>query len=95
MMDERVQKLVMYTVAISVGLNIVIPMLAKSHVSSNDANPSEGVQSLNTVGQIMHMLVSHGQTPVSSSVLVAVITGASLVAAIYVLKHQGKALPSV
>ncbi|VVU95011.1 hypothetical protein CPAV1605_736 [seawater metagenome] len=95
MMDERVQKLVMYTVAASIGLNIVIPMLAKSHVSNNEANPAEGVQSLSLTGQVMNNLSRSATTPVSSSILIAVMTGAALVIALYVMKHQGQKLPTV
>ena len=85
----------MYTVVIAVGLNIVVPMLAKSHIPASDAHPAEGVESLNTLGQILNQVSLHARAPVSTSIVVAIFAGGALVLALYAMKKHGASLPSV
>lgn len=67
----------LYTVVIAVVLNLVLPALAKQVATKRQSAPSNGADKLSLVDQIMHMLVSHSATPLSSSILIAVIVTVS------------------
>jgi len=65
-------------VVLAVIINLVVPMVVKPLATAEEVKPTNGASSLSMKGQLMHMLVHHGQVPVSSSILVAVIVGVSV-----------------
>ena len=60
-------------IVFSVILNIVLPMVLTPFATEEEKMPKGGAVSLDPKGQFMHMLVHHGQVPVVSSVIVALI----------------------
>lgn len=64
------QKVLLCTVAVAVALNLVLPMVAKHFATEAQVAGGEG---MNLWDQMMHMLVHHAATPVSSSIVVAAI----------------------
>lgn len=65
-------------VVLAVIINLVVPMVVKPLATAEEVKPTNGAGSLSMKGQLMHMLVHHGQVPVSSSILVAVIVAVSV-----------------
>ena len=64
---------------IAVVINLILPMLIKPLASEDEVKPPNGAQNLQFKSQLMHMFVHHAQVPVSSSIIIAVIVGLSLV----------------
>lgn len=58
----------------AVVLNLVLPQIFKPMATQEEVAPVGGAASLDVKGQFMHMMVHHAQTPVTSSLIVAVIT---------------------
>jgi hypothetical protein len=73
-MDHEL-KCILNTVLIATLLNLALPMLLSPFATSEEKMPSKGPGSLDMKGQFMHMMVHHGKTPVSSSLIVALVTG--------------------
>ena len=65
-------------IVIGVVLNIVLPMVLTPFATEEEKMPKGGAASLDPKGQFMHMLVHHGQVPVMSSVIIALIVGLSV-----------------
>ena len=61
------------SIVFGVVLNIVLPMVLTPFATEEEKTPKGGASSLDPKGQFMHMLVHHGQVPVMSSVVVALI----------------------
>ncbi len=59
---------------VAVVLNLVLPMLVKHIATPEEIHPKNGARSLSFKGQLVHMMVHHAQVPLSSSVIIAVIT---------------------
>ena len=64
---------IMNAAMIAVVLNIVLPMIVTPFATEDEKVPPNGAASLDPKGQVVHMLVHHGQVPVVSSVIVALI----------------------
>ena len=62
-------------IVFGVVLNIVLPMVLTPFATEEEKMPKGGAVSLGPKGQFMHMLVHHGQVPVMSSVIIALIVG--------------------
>ena len=75
---DKVQKELLCAVGISVLINVILPQLAMHIATEDEISPPEGAANLDMKSQIMHMLVHHGQVPVSSSVVVAIIVAVSV-----------------
>ena len=58
----------------AVVLNLVLPMIAKPFATKDEIKPPNGANKLPFKSQLMHMLVHHAQVPLTSSILVSVIT---------------------
>ena len=67
------------TIFIAVVINLILPMLLKPLASKEEVKPPNGAHNLPFKSQLMHMFVHHAQVPVSSSIIIAVIVGLSLV----------------
>jgi|TARA_B110000971_G_scaffold218445_1_gene257211 hypothetical protein len=83
-MDHEL-KCILNAVLIATLLNLALPMLLSPYATSEEKSPSNGPGSLDMKGQFMHMMVHHGMTPVSSGLIVALITGLAVYLG-YVLK---------
>jgi hypothetical protein len=71
-------KVVIYSVIITVVLNLVLPMIFAPLATDEEKKPNDGVESLDFKGQFMTMMVHHKQVPVSSSCIIAVVVGVSV-----------------
>ena len=65
-------------IVIGVVLNIVLPMVVTPFATGEEKMPKGGAASLDPKGQFVHMLVHHGQVPIVSSFIVALIVGLSV-----------------
>ena len=65
-------------IVIGVVLNIVLPMVVNPFATVEEKMPKGGAASLDPKGQFVHMLVHHGQVPIVSSFIVALIVGLSV-----------------
>lgn len=71
-------KCILNAILIGIVLNIVLPLIVAPFATSEEKMPKEGAASLPPKGQFMHMLVHHGQVPVVSSAIIALIVGLSV-----------------
>lgn len=78
-MDSK-DKMLLCAIGVGVLINLLLPQLVMSVATEEEVSPPEGPASLDLKGQIMHMLVHHGQVPLSSSVVVALIVCLSVLA---------------
>ena len=62
-------------IVIGVVLNIVLPMVVTPFATGEEKMPTGGAASLDPKGQFVHMLVHHGQVPVVSSLIIALMVG--------------------
>ena len=60
---------VVYLLIATFILNISIPKVAAYFAKPEEINPPKGPNNLSYKGQMMHMLVHHSQTPLSSSIV--------------------------
>ena len=72
-------KVINCAIIIAVLINLILPMLLKPFATENEVKPPNGAHNLPFKSQLMHMFVHHAQVPVSSSIIIAVIVGLSLV----------------
>ena len=63
-----------FAAIVSIILNLLLPNLVKNFASKEEINPDNGAHTLSFKQQLMHMLVHHAQVPLTSSILVSVIT---------------------
>ena len=71
-------KLVIHSVIVAVILNLILPKLVMPFATEEEVKPPNGADKLSFKGQLMHMLVHHGQVPITSSIIVAVIVFLSI-----------------
>ncbi len=69
---------ILNSILFAVVLNLLIPYLFRPLATPEEIKPPNGPEYLTFKGQIMHMLVHHNQTPLSSSLVVALIVGLSV-----------------
>ena len=79
-MDKQT-KFVLCCVAVAVAINLVLPHVVAPLATPEQVNPPHGAKNLSFVSQVVHMLVHHAHVPASSSVIVALIVGLSVVIA--------------
>ena len=66
-------------VMIGVAINLVLPKIVSPMATPEEIKPPTGnAGDLNMKQQLVHMMVHHGQVPVSSSIIVGVIVGLSV-----------------
>ena len=65
-------------IVFGVVLNLVLPMVLTPFATEEEKKPPNGAAALSPKSQFMHMLVHHGQVPVMSSVIIALIVGLSV-----------------
>ena len=71
--------LLLYSVAVGVVINLVLPQLLLPLATPEEIKPPNGAATLSFKEQLMHMFVHHAQVPVTSSVIVFVIVLVSIV----------------
>ena len=71
-------KCILNAILIGIVLNIVLPLVLAPFATSEEKMPPRGAASLSPKGQFMHMLVHHGQVPVMSSAIVALIVALAI-----------------
>ena len=81
-------KLLIRAVGIAVVLNLVLPMIFTPMATPEEISPPNGASSLSLKGQFMHMMVHHNQVMLSSSVIIALITGLSVFGAEKLIKEK-------
>ena len=65
-------------VLVSIALNLILPLIAKSFATKEQIKPTNGAANLSLFDQLMHMLVHHAQVPITSSLIIAIIVGVSV-----------------
>jgi|TARA_Y100000389_G_scaffold158935_1_gene160554 hypothetical protein len=79
--NKKLLKFAFLVAIASVMLNLVLPYLLEPYALSGEIKPPDGADKLSLKGQFMHMMVHHNQVPLMSSVIVALISGLSVVLA--------------
>tara|TARA_Y100001970_G_C14203663_1_gene842613 strand:+ start:63 stop:323 length:261 start_codon:yes stop_codon:yes gene_type:complete len=67
------------SVVIAIFINIVLPQSVMPFASNDEITPPNGAENLSFKEQLIHMLVHHGQVPISSSIIVAIIVILSII----------------
>tara|TARA_R110002074_G_scaffold371011_2_gene546023 strand:+ start:480 stop:722 length:243 start_codon:yes stop_codon:yes gene_type:complete len=66
-------------VMVGVGINLILPKLVTPMATPEEVKPPTGnAKDLDMKQQLVHMLVHHGQVPISSSIIVGTIVGLSV-----------------
>jgi hypothetical protein len=66
-------------VFVGVALNLVLPKLVTPYATPEEIKPPTGnAKDLDLKQQLVHMLVHHGQVPLSSSLIVGTLVGLSV-----------------
>jgi hypothetical protein len=73
-MNKSVLNAIIYAVI----LNVVLSLVVSNFATPAEINPPNGASSLDFKGQIIHMLVHHGKTLVSSSILIAILVAVAV-----------------
>ena len=72
------ENLTQFSILISVLINLIVPKILHNFATPNQINPPYGAKNLNFLDQIMHMFIHHNQVPFSSSLIIVIIVGLSL-----------------
>ena len=59
-------------------LNLILPFVLEPFATKEEIKPPNGASNLSFKSQLMHMLVHHGQVPLTSSIIVALIVFLSI-----------------
>jgi hypothetical protein len=66
-------------ILIGVAINLALPKIVSPFASAEEKKPPTGnAKDLNFKQQLVHMMVHHGQVPLSSSIIVGTIVGLSV-----------------
>jgi hypothetical protein len=66
-------------IMVGVAINLVLPKIVTPFATPDEIKPPTGnAKDLNMKQQLVHMLVHHGQVPVSSSLIIGTIVGLSV-----------------
>lgn len=79
-------KMLMYSVAIAILINIILPQILMPYATDEEIKPPNGAANLPFKEQLMHMFVHHAQVPLTSSIIVAIIVTLSIISAENLLK---------
>lgn len=74
MFNNHQLKCATYASFVAIILNLLLPCIAMDYATKEEIRPTNGVKTLSFKGQLMYMLVHHGQVPFSSSVLIFALT---------------------
>ena len=76
-MNDKQQELMLNVSLVAILLNLVLPYTASFYATPEEVKPKNGVSELSFKSQIMHMLVHHKQVMLTSSLIVALVSGIS------------------
>ena len=66
-------------ILVGVAINLALPMVVKPYATADEIKPPTGnAKDLDFKQQLVHMMVHHGQVPLSSSIIVGAIVGLSV-----------------
>ena len=65
-------------IMVGVAINLVLPKVVTPFATPDEIKPPNGAENLNMKQQLVHMLVHHGQVPLSSSIIIGTIVGLSV-----------------
>ena len=66
-------------IMVGVAINLVLPKLVTPYATAEEIKPPTGnAKDLDLKQQLVHMLVHHGQVPLSSSIIVGTLVGLSV-----------------
>lgn len=74
----REKNCILNAIIFGVTLNIVLPIILKPFATVEEIKPPDGAANLSLKSQFMHMMVHHGQVPLMSSLIIALIVGLSV-----------------
>jgi len=80
--------LLLYSVAIGVIINLVLPKVLLPLSTPEEIKPPNGAANLSFKEQLMHMFVHHSQVPVTSSIIVAIILSVSILVSQFLMTHE-------
>ena len=72
-------KLLLCSIVVAIVINLILPIMAKPFATQQEIKPPNGAANLSFKSQIMHMLVHHAQVPLTSSIIISVIVGLSII----------------
>ena len=79
-------KILLVSLLVGVILNLVLPPFLNLFATSQQKNPPHGANKLSFGDQLMHMFVHHAKVPVSSSIIIFVIVGLSVLVPLLLFK---------
>ena len=82
---KKCYTLMFYSIFIAIILNIILPIILKPFATSEEIKPTNGANNLSFKGQFMHMMVHHNQVILTSSIIIAIIVGLSMLIGIKIL----------
>ena len=65
-------------IIIGVLLNLILSLSLKPFATPDEIKPPNEASDLSYKGQFMHLMVHHGQLPLMSSIIIAIIAGLSV-----------------
>jgi len=66
-------------IMVGVAINLVLPKVVTPFATADEIKPPTGnAKDLNMKQQLVHMMVHHGQVPLSSSLIIGTIVGLSV-----------------
>jgi len=80
------KKFVLSCIVVGVVINLVLPFIVKPFATPEQIKPPDGAGNLSFFGQLIHMFVHHAQVPFSSSVIISIIVGLSVILGNYLQK---------
>ena len=75
---DKESRCVLNAIIIGILLNLILPLILKPFATKEEIKPPNGASKLSYKGQFMHMMVHHGQVPLMSSMIIALIVGLSI-----------------
>tara|TARA_B100001564_G_C20292218_1_gene513094 strand:- start:149 stop:409 length:261 start_codon:yes stop_codon:yes gene_type:complete len=80
--------LLLYSVAVGVVINLVLPQLLLPLATPEEIKPPNGAATLSFKEQLMHMFVHHAQVPITSSIIVAIIVSVSILVSQFLITNE-------
>ena len=77
-----------FSLLIGILINLIVPKILNKFATPDQIKPPNGATELNLFDQIMHMFVHHNQVPLSSSLIIAIIIGLSLLISKLILDNS-------
>ena len=79
-------KILLVSILVGVILNLALPPLFNLFATKEQKTPTKGAHKLPFGDQLMHMFVHHAQVPLTSSLIILVIVGLSVLVPLLIFK---------